>query len=129
MFPAVVNEEKLKKKDFVFGIRNTAAAKAWPIEAFAGGAVINDAVGLLDVVLTGDAKTRSVRAYDSGGRVFEATEDRHKLQGPDGLWIVEEESLVGPDGTRLARVPGHIAYWFAWDSYLGVRSELYESPE
>jgi hypothetical protein len=26
---------------------------------------------------------------------------------------------------RLARVPGHIAYWFAWDGYLGVESALY----
>ncbi len=40
-----------------------------------------------------------------------------------------EEALVGPDGARLARVPGHLAYWFAWDSYLGVRSELYQPPE
>ncbi len=129
MFPTVVDETKLKQKNFVFGIRNTAAAKAWPIEAFAGGAVINDAVGLLDVVLTGDAKTRTVRAYDSGGRIFEATAIKHRLKGPGGLWVVEEDVLVGPDGTRLARVPGHIAYWFAWDSYLGVRSELYELPE
>ena len=30
---------------------------------------------------------------------------------------------------RLARVPGHISYWFAWDSYLGVESELYQAPE
>ena len=126
MFPAVVNEERLRQKDYVFGIRNVAAAKAWPIEAFAGGAVINDAVGLRDVVLLGDAATRTVRAYDRGGRVFEAGGEPDQLQGPGGRWLVEEEGLVGPDGTRLARVPGHIAYWFAWDSYLGVRSELYE---
>ncbi|MHA1565293.1 MAG: DUF3179 domain-containing (seleno)protein, partial [Alphaproteobacteria bacterium] len=126
MFPTVVNEEKLKQKNFVFGIRNVAAAKAWPIEAFAGGAVINDAVGLRDVVLLGDAKTRTVRAYDRGGRVFEAASAGDQLQGPGGQWRVEEDALVGPDGTRLARVAGHIAYWFAWDSYLGVRSELYE---
>ena len=34
-------------------------------------------------------------------------------------------ALVGPDGTRLARVPGHVSYWFAWDGYLGVNSEFY----
>jgi hypothetical protein len=42
---------------------------------------------------------------------------------------VEEEMLVGPDGTRLARVPGHVAYWFAWDGYMGVQSELYGSQD
>lgn len=129
MFPTAVDETKLRKKDYVFGIRNVSAAKAWPLQAFVGGSVINDAVGLRDVVLMGDAKTRTVRAYDRGGRIFEATGETNSIRGPGGLWSVEEETLVGPDGTRLARVPGHIAYWFAWDSYLGVRSELYELPQ
>ncbi len=128
MFPSRVNEEQLQQKDYVFGIREASASKAWPVEAFAGGAVINDAVGLRDVVLLGDAKTRTVRAYDRGGRTFEAAGEKNRLQGPGGLWTAEEDALVGPDGTRLARVPGHVAYWFAWDSYLGVQSELYD-PE
>ncbi|MEO9875585.1 MAG: hypothetical protein ABJM26_14295 [Anderseniella sp.] len=38
---------------------------------------------------------------------------------------MSEDELTGPDGTKLARVAGHIAYWFAWDGYLGVASELY----
>ena len=28
-----------------------------------------------------------------------------------------EEALVGPDGERLARVPGHLAYWFGWFAF------------
>jgi len=127
MFPAKVNETRLQKKDYVFGIRNVAAAKAWPLEVFTGGAVINDAVGHRDVVLIGDTETRTVRAYDRGGRMFEATAEKNRLRGPEGLWEIEEEILVGPDGTRLARVPGHIAYWFAWDGYMGTQSELYGS--
>ena len=127
MFPARVDESQLQKKDYVFGIRRVAAAKAWPLEAFTGGAVINDAVGLLNVVLIGDAETRTVRAYDRGGRLFEATAERSWLRGPGGLWGIEEEMLVGPEGTHLIRVPGHVAYWFAWDGYMGVESELYGS--
>ena len=61
--------------------------------------------------------------------MFEATAERNRLRGPGGLWKVEEEMLVGPDGTRLARVPGHVAYWFAWDGYMGVQSELYGSQD
>jgi hypothetical protein len=129
MFPTRVNQTRLRQKDYVFGIRNVGGAKAWPLEVFNGGAVINDAVGLRQVVLIGDAETRTVRAYDRGGRTFEATTERNRLQGPGGLWKVEEAMLVGPDGARLARVPGHIAYWFAWDGYMGVRSEIYESED
>ena len=53
MFPTRVNEAQLRQKDYVFGIRDVAAAKAWPLEVFRGGAVINDAVGLREVVLMG----------------------------------------------------------------------------
>jgi hypothetical protein len=129
MFPARADESRLRRKDYVFGIREVGAAKAWPLAAFAGGVVINDAVGSRAVVLIGDAETRSVRAYQRGGHSFEVTVEEHWLRGPDGLWRVTEEALLGPDGARLARVPGHIAYWFAWDGYLGVQSELYEAPE
>lgn len=129
MFPTRVNEEQLRQKDYVFGIRDVAAVKAWPLDVFTGGVVISDAVGVREVVLMGDAETRTVRAYDRGGRMFEGAAVRNKLRGHGGLWEVEEEMLVGPDGTRLARVPGHVAYWFAWDGYMGVQSELYGSQD
>jgi hypothetical protein len=129
MFPAQADESRLRRKDYVFGIRDVGAAKAWPLAAFAGGVVINDAVGSRPVVLIGDAETRSVRAYERGGRYFEAAAEDALLQGPGGLWQVTEAALLGPSGARLTRVPGHLAYWFAWDGYLGVQSELYEAPE
>ncbi len=125
MFPALVDQTRLKQKDYVFGIRSVGAAKAWPVAAFGEGRVINDRVGQQEVVLVGDARTRSVRAYARDGRHFEASVDRGWLSGPGGLWRLEEEALVGPDGTRLPRIPGHIAYWFAWNGYLGVQSELF----
>ena len=125
MFPALVDEENLRQKDYVFGIRDVAASKAWPIIAFEGGAVINDVIGIRDIVLIGDAATRTVRAYDRGGRTFTAGDGSDTLSAADGEWQIGEDALTGPDGTRLARVPGHIAYWFAWDGYLGVESDLY----
>lgn len=126
MFPAVVDERQHKQKDYVFGIRDVAHSKAWPLEAFAGGAVINDAIGPRELVLIGDEATRTVRAYERRGRVFEAVDgDSDALTAADGTWRVGEEELTGPDGTRLPRVPGHVAYWFAWNGYLGAESELY----
>jgi hypothetical protein len=129
MFPTIVhNEEQLRRKDYVFGMREAGSAKAWPLSAFEDGAVINDTVGLKPVVLVGDAATRTVRAFYRDGYTFEKTDEPRRLKGPRGqVWTVEEAFLVGPDGTRLARAPGHISYWFAWDGYLGVRSELYEA--
>ncbi len=125
MFPAVVDERQHKQKDYVFGIRDVGQSKAWPIEAFSGGAVINDAIGPRELVLIGDETTRTVRAYERRGRVFESAGSNATLQASDGIWQVGEEELTGPDGTRLPRVPGHIAYWFAWNGYLGAESELY----
>lgn len=127
MFPALVSQVgKTTQKDYVFGIRQFAVAKAWPVEAFDGGNVINDAIGNRNIVLIGDASTRTVRAYYRNDLTFQKVDgSSDQLLGPDGNWGIEEDHLEGPDGTLLARVAGHVAYWFAWDSYLGVKSELY----
>ena len=126
MFPAIVrNEEHLKRKDYVFGIRDVGAARAWPVTAFEKQPVINDAVGQRKIVLVGDPKTRTVRAYDRKDREFGAGDRFGMLTGPGGTWRATEEALLGPKGESLPRVPGHISYWFAWDGYLGVESTLY----
>ena len=131
MFPVIVrNEKAIKRKDYVFGIRDVGAAKAWPLAAFIARPVINDAVGDRKIVLIGDAQTRTVRAYDRNGLIFARGDRPGRLKGPGGDWMITEDGLDGPDGTRLARVPGHISYWFAWDGYLGVNSAVYKAaPE
>lgn len=127
MFPTRVRDETLvKRKEFVFGIRDVAAAKAWPLTAFAAEPVINDSVGSRPVVLIGDAATRTVRAYDRGAIAFRAGDMTDRLSSPGGTWKITENALVGPGGETLDRVPGHISYWFAWDGYLGVDSDLYK---
>ena len=127
MFPARVDQTLFRQKDYVFGIRDVAAAKAWPLRVFEGGAVINDAVGLRDIVLIGDAATRTVRAYERQGRQFAPADEDGSLTASDGTWRIEEEALFGPGGASLARVPGHVSYWFAWNGYLGVESEIYQA--
>ena len=118
MFPARVPGTRLRPKDFVFALRFGKHEKAWPLTAFKGGKVINDTVGDLDVVLIGDAVTRTVRAYHADGRDFSAVAvGLDKIEAEGKRWRVEEDALRGPDGEQLARLPGHIAYYFAWSGF------------
>ncbi|WP_298846826.1 DUF3179 domain-containing protein [uncultured Ruegeria sp.] len=124
MFPAVVDQSRHRQKDYIFAVRQFGAARAWPLDEFKGKPVINDAIGQTPLVLIGDPKERSVRAYERKGHQFRATQSG--LQDGSGKgWTVTEEALIGPDGARLPRVAGHISYWFAWDNYLGDAASVY----
>ncbi|MBT4045906.1 MAG: DUF3179 domain-containing protein [Rhodospirillaceae bacterium] len=126
MFPALPRPKSpLQQKSYVFGIRAFGAAKAWPLSVFKGGAVINDHLAGRNLVLLGDSASRTVRAYERGDRQFLPHDEAGILKTSDGVWQVGEAELTGPKGDRLPRVAGHIAYWFAWDNYLGLKSELY----
>lgn len=125
MFPAVVRDHRLQPKDHVFGIRTEEGAKAWPIAAFEDRTVINDAVGSIDIVLIGDTATRTVRAYEAQGRDFVPGADTESLASGGDAWRITEDGLIGPAGETLPRLPGHVAYWFAWAGYL-PEAELYQ---
>ena len=43
-----------------------------------------------------------------------------------GSTVQQEVLFVGPDGKRLPRMPGHLAYWFAWAGYLGSEAAYFE---
>lgn len=119
MFPALTNDKRLDPKDQVFGLRITGVEKAWPLQSFKGGKVINDRVGVLELVLVGDTDSSTVRAYRSEGRHFEKQDsDLNTIKHDGKLWKVTEHALSGPDGENLSRLPGHLAYWFAWSGYL-----------
>ena len=118
MFPAVVRDRRLDPKDRIFVLRDGDNEMAWAISVFGSGAILHDRVGSLDVVLIGNGETETVRAYESGGRTFTAVEgDPARLESEGALWNVTEDALTGPGGESLARLPGHVAYWFAWQSY------------
>ena len=118
MFPAVVRDRRLDPKDRIFVLRDGDHEMAWAISVFGSGAILHDRVGSLDVVLIGNGETETVRAYESGGRTFTAVEgDPARLESDRALWNVTEDALTGPRGESLTRLPGHVAYWFAWQSY------------
>jgi hypothetical protein len=118
MFPILVPDERLAPKDYVFALRADGHEQAWPLDEFTGGRVVNADVGELSVVLVGDAATRTVRAYESGGRDFAPGSEPTTLVADGQDWQIQENALLGPDGARLARLPGHIAYWFAWQDFM-----------
>jgi hypothetical protein len=128
MFPTNVDQSKLKQKDYVFALRSSGAEKAWPLKLFEGGAVINDKAGIVDLVLVGDAATRTVRAYRSEGLTFQKTANPHQLVQGGELWQVTEDALISPDGRNLSRLPGHVAFWFAWSGCFGRDGELASNP-
>lgn len=116
LFPATVKDHRLKQKDLVFGVRVAGGTKAWPLAAFGSGKVIQDRVGQVDVVLVGNAEQETVRAYESKGHKFTLSAP-DLLRASDGYWRVTEDALVHSDGKTLPRLPGHLAYWFAWSGY------------
>jgi Protein of unknown function (DUF3179) len=127
MFPAFVRDEsRIKRKDYVFGIRELDVARAWPLAAFGEEKIINDSFAGRPVVLIGNAATRTVRAYERGGNTFTSGKDETALKSGKEVWKLTEDALIGPGGERLDRIPGHLAFWFAWDGYLGERSTTYE---
>ncbi|QMU62316.1 MAG: DUF3179 domain-containing protein [Gammaproteobacteria bacterium] len=116
MFPASVKDDSLKQKDKVFGLRISGANKAWPLKLFEQTKVINDQVGIIPIVLIGDAKTETVRAYRSEGKKFQLSKNG-QLIADKQEWQQTENELIGPKNQKLSRLPGHVAYWFAWSGY------------
>jgi hypothetical protein len=118
MFPALVVNDVLEAKDYVYAVRVDGLAKAWQLIDFGDGAVVNDRIGDLRVVLIGDAETRSVRAYLRDDVVVRATEDPSVVLAGSLPLKVTEEALVAEDGRSYERLPGHVAYWFAWQGFI-----------
>jgi hypothetical protein len=59
-----------------------------------------------------------VRAYRRGDAEFARGADGATLRdGDGGVWRIDEDALVGPRGERLARLPGTLVYWFAWQAF------------
>jgi hypothetical protein len=136
MFPARERRTELPSKERVYGLRRNGAAKAWPLAELVRALVTNDALADEKVVLvagegriqvgSGDAEHRfprydaggAVRAYRRGAAEFaRGADDRTLRDGVGGVWRIEEDALVGPAGERLARLPGTLAYWFAWQAF------------
>ena len=135
LFPARLTRQDLPAKERVFGLWNAGAAKAWPLAALVEARVLDDALGTEPVVLIAsegrvevDAPRPeagflrydaggAVRAYQRGAREFSLDPGGTLRDTGGGVWRLDEDALVGPQGERLPRVPGTLAYWFAWQAF------------
>ncbi|WP_419902754.1 DUF3179 domain-containing protein [Kiloniella sp.] len=117
MFPVSVDQSDHAAKSYVFVLRVSGKEKAWPLSDFEKSKVINDTVDGLSVVLVGDAKTRTVRAFEGNGERFSTGSDTNSFVSESGKWQLTENELISNSGEKLQRLPGHISYWFAWNNY------------
>jgi hypothetical protein len=136
MFPVWQRSNLLDTKDQVYAVRIDGQAKAYPISTLLDEQVVNDIVGGTKVVLITQndrvlveaqslragkvtySPGAEVRAYERGGEVFSTgTAEDEVLDADFQPWIVREEALIGPNGERLERLGGHLAYWFGWYAF------------
>ncbi|MCG8589317.1 MAG: DUF3179 domain-containing protein [Proteobacteria bacterium] len=146
MFPIARRNRALPDKTRVFALEREGQPKAYPIEALVAARVTNDRVGATDVVLVANAapvrvagrSVRSgrerqyragaaVRAYRRGAHRFSSGEAGQPVDERGRPWRVTEAALEGPDGAHLERLPGVLAYWFAWAAF-HPQTELAGSP-
>lgn len=146
MFPVWQRSDLLDTKEQIYAVRIEGTPKAYPLDLLTAEQVINDQIGETPLVLisggapvevTGTSRRSGVestysaggevRAYERGTETFAPGEDPGTVRDAQGgVWQVTEEALVGPDGTTLARLPGHLAYWFGWFAFF-PNTEVYGS--
>ena len=81
-------------------------AKAHPL--------LHERVGDRGVVVLTDT-TGAMRAYASQDVRFDRWDGDATLRDARGrTWTLNEDRLVAEDGTTLARLPSHSAFWFGW---------------
>jgi hypothetical protein len=148
MFPVWQRSDLLDTKEQIYAVRVDGIPKAYPIQALIAATVLNDGVILADgsettvvliaprdqILIEGQSRRAGsvtyspgteVRAYERGDYLFTAGPDEQTLLDENGrVWQIGEAALTGPDGERLARLDGHLAYWFGWFAFF-PNSQVY----
>lgn len=105
----------LAAKDWVLVVNVGSTRKMYPVEELARLQLVHDRVAGRDIVLVGE------RAYASDGRRFERRGNELKDVVTGESFTIGEESLVSANGTSLARIATHRAFWFgAYAFYPGT---------
>ena len=131
MFPALGASARLAPKAQVFALALGGVAKAYPLADLPKPGAVSDRVGDVAVVLAID-ETGAVRAYERKDREFgpvlrPALGSTFLAEGNGRAWKLTEDALTGPEGRRLERLPGHLAYWFGWSSFYPA-TEVWSKP-
>lgn len=131
MFPLPFGDERLEDKERAFGLTYGKETRVYRLRDVLDEVVVNDAVGDLKVVLVADPASHAVRAYRRHEHVFRPADvgQRGEPGAPAAepvvknelgqTWRADEDALVNLFNLaeRLDRLPGRLAYWFAWYSF------------
>jgi hypothetical protein len=137
VFPVALERTELATKARVYGVERGLHARAWPLDALLAAGVANGEVGGAPVVLVarrgaieleGEHPRRGRLRFSPGAEVRVYLRDRSVEFAPGtapdelvdaggGVWRVGDEALFGPGGARADRIPGTVAYWFAWQAF------------
>lgn len=120
MFTVPGTDLRLKNKDEVLIVRGQSKQPLAIAAAFLNRhRIYQDSTGKREfVVLTDDSGAN--RVYHTGGYKFAGWADAKSVESEGGKrWRVTEDALVpendpAADANRLARLPAHRAFWFAW---------------
>jgi hypothetical protein len=133
-FPVADRDERLGAKEHVYGLL-LADGLAFPLDRLFEAGVLNGAApggGVVIVARHGRIRAHwgdpslgmayevgaEVRAYRSLGHTFVRGASLETLRDEGGrAWRAGEAALVSPDGERALRLPGILAYWFAWQAF------------
>lgn len=128
LFPVTTSEPDLSVyglKEVVLGLCVGEQTVAYPLRDLPDGAVVNDRVDTLDVVVLFDAASQTAIPYsrqvEGRALTFQAVEDEPvvmvDLETGSG-WSMAGQALRGPlQGRRLAGVPAYTSMWFAWNVF------------
>ncbi|MFQ5528436.1 MAG: DUF3179 domain-containing (seleno)protein [Thermoanaerobaculia bacterium] len=130
-FPVWVRNQRLDRDREVFALRVGGVPKAYPVDVVLEEGVINDAIGEEPVVVVGE-KGGGVRAYARGDREFALGSEAGTLVDQNGkAWRLSEDKLVpleGSGATELARIGGHVSFWFGWFAF-HPQTEVYTASQ
>ncbi len=127
MFPVWRRSDRLPTKSWVFTQLIDGHPKAYPLPLIKKEQVINDTLAGSNLVVIYDRGGHGARAYERRAFTFGPATDDNTTEVVDKAgrrWRVEEKALAGPDGEKLARLPGHMAFWFGWYSFY-PKTEVY----
>lgn len=127
MFPVWRRSDLLPTKRWVFTQLIDGRPKAYPLPVIEKEQVINDTLAGTNLVVIYDQGGHGARAYKRGENTFSSASAGTATEVLDDAgrkWRVSENALVSPNGERLARLPGHMAFWFGWFSFY-PKTEVY----
>ncbi|MBU1992489.1 MAG: DUF3179 domain-containing protein [Patescibacteria group bacterium] len=122
-------DDRLKKKDIVYGIELNGTAKAYPDTSLEDEWLITDIIGETPVLILKNPQTGTVKAFKSyvyGWPVeFEMGKDGITDKRYQAKWDFDGKCVYGRiAGWQLTEIPVIRSYWFGWYIF-NPETELY----